>query len=443
MKLCYLIVAAFFFLTSLIYAQKTTADSAAAAVGGKATAIDGDLILDDIDNTILPAEKPKNPVPPHETAKTTDTPSVTETAGAPLPSGIQTPAPKITDEELILEGGEESLLGKERKLQPEDAAPSTATASLPDTAPSAETAEHQPADSPLPGPGAFADSAVRAASPSLSPAPAVEDVHAINFARNLKEYRSPKLAMLMSLILPGSGQVYAKANLWAAAFGVVEAAVIGTGLALSAKSKRIKKDAHAFADKHYDTGSFSGYTNDLRIYLQSLSDSTSYASIFLDGGDTALLAEARKKSDVYYDYINRGVSSPFIRGWDDVRPSFSSSGFDSITQSDPEFGIVTDTSYLLFLKPDSTNRLFGVSANQEHYNDILRDSRDWAGYARNTFLSLLINHVASSVMAGIAAKKHNDELLGRESLWQRINLEQRYVFTGSETAPGYSLQVAF
>jgi hypothetical protein len=58
-------------------------------------------------------------------------------------------------------------------------------------------------------------------------------------------------------------------------------------------------------------------------------------------------------------------------------------------------------------------------------------------------MSLLVNHVASAVMAGILAKRHNDELLGRESFWRRVGIEQQYVNTGSTTVPGYALQVRF
>jgi hypothetical protein len=58
-------------------------------------------------------------------------------------------------------------------------------------------------------------------------------------------------------------------------------------------------------------------------------------------------------------------------------------------------------------------------------------------------MALLVNHVASAVMAGILAKRHNDELLGKESFWQHIDMKQLSVNTGSGTSPGYALQVRF
>jgi hypothetical protein len=127
-----------------------------------------------------------------------------------------------------------------------------------------------------------------------------------------------------------------------------------------------------------------------------------------------------------------------------VEPVFTSSGFQ---YDAARFGVyqgdTSTTAYLVFLQSDPARTMYGISANQEHYSSLLRDSRNWAGYSRSTFLSLLINHIAASVTAGIAAKKHNDALLGRESVWRRIDFEQQFVFTGTETAPGYVLKVSF
>jgi len=474
MKPLHLIVAAVLFLTAVISAQKAPSADSAAAAGGKASSIDGDLILDGNDNAILPVEvkKPAAPVvsPAIKAPPTTDTtaanavaPAVSATqkssspqAGSAASAAAATPAQKVTDEELILDGGEEELLGKEKSLRPKMAVSAGETAPLPDSAAAGKQTTALPA---LPTPGAFADSAVRGAKPTAAiaaPAAKIENARAINFARNLKEYRSPKLAMLMSLVLPGSGQVYAKSNLWAAAFGAIEAAIITTGFTLSAKAAKVKKQAHGFADQHYDTAAMRGYLDSLKQYLPKLptttgvdpdvkADSIYNKVIFVTGEDSTFFMDAKQRNDAYYGYLDRGTSSAFIRGWDDVRPAFTSSGFVLDAGDSLRFGKFgeSDTSYLVFLLSDSSKTMYGYSDNQIHYDQMLKDSRDWADFSRTTFLTLLLNHVASSVMAGIAAKKHNDELLGKESFWRRINLEQRYVFTGSETATGYALEVAF
>ncbi|MGA2507793.1 MAG: hypothetical protein ABSF80_09990 [Chitinispirillaceae bacterium] len=469
-------------LTASVYAQTTLPvkpDSSATTVkkaAPQAKNTDEDLILDDNDKSILPIEnkKPAAQAAPAARAATVaadtglkktaaasiDT-SAAKTAAAGQAAKPQTQvlvkdtAKKVTDEELILEGGEENLINKEKTVQYKPSLPgqSGTTGTGNDSSAAAAAGKQNQGTVSLPTPAGFADSATKTSQASGAnagaplPAATIESVHSINFARNLKEYRSPKLAMLMSLILPGAGQVYAKSNLWAAAFGVIEVGLISTGVALSAKSKTVSNNAHAFANQHYDTNTYKQYTTYLKSYLHSINDSTSYSSsIFFEGEDTSFLSEARNKSDLYYNNIN-SRTLPYIRGWDDVQTNFTNNGYQIQGSDTSRFGIVTgpkgDTSYLLFLKPDSTNRMYGISANQVHYNSMLDESRKWANYSRNTFLSLLLNHLASAIMAGIAAKRHNDELLGRESFWHHIEVEPCYVNTGSGTSPGYAVQVEF
>jgi len=475
MKSCYYTFILFFFIAAELPAQNTLPvkpDSSATTVkkaASQAKNIDEDLILDDNDKSILPVENKKavTPVPPATkiAPATADTglkktaPASIDTSAAETATTGQAAKPqaqirakdtvkKVTDEELILEGGEEDLLNKEKAVQFKPALPGqTGTARI-DSAAAAAGKQNQGGVS-LPTPAGFADSATKslptaqgASGGTPLPAATIESVHSINFARNLKEYRSPKLAMLMSLILPGAGQVYAKSDLWAAAFGLVEVGIITTGVVLSAKSKKVLNNAHSFADKHYDTSAFKQFTKDLKQYLPSVGDTSSYSSsIFIAGEDTTFLTEARNKSDAYYNDIN-SRTLPFIRGWDDVQPAFSAIDGYQVSGSDP-YAKDTTYKYLLYFKPDTSNRLYGISANQVQYNGMLDESRKWAGYSRNTFLSLMINHLVSAIMAGISAKRHNDELLGRESFWKHIEVDPCYVYTGSGTSPGYALQVEF
>jgi hypothetical protein len=436
---------------------------------------DEELILDDNDKSILPVVK-KSTVPAATAADTvkkqTGTPaSAAAGAGAgavhAIPSPAQNPVKdvkdvkdtvkKVTDEELILDGGEEDLLAKIRTIKPKTAVPEKARPDSGTIAPDLQNrttaagitdSAMQPRQSSVTETSGGATDA-----PSALSAPAViQDARSINFARNLKEYRSPKLAMLMSLILPGSGQVYAKSNLWAMAFGVIEVALVSTGFTLSAKAKNLKKEARTYADQHYSAPGFQQYTNDLRQFLNTNSatfknpDSV-YREIFDNlSSDSVFLVNAGQKNDAYYDDIGR-EALPYVRGWNDVRPVFSSSDAfqSSITPADPEFENIpqAEFSFRFRLKSDTSIQRYGVSAYQSHYREMVNDSRQWAKYSNRTFLSLLVNHVASSILAGITAKRHNDELLGNESFWQHITIEQRFVNTGSETVPSYALQVGF
>jgi hypothetical protein len=305
----------------------------------------------------------------------------------------------------------------------------------------------------IPSPGSLTVPATPAAPVAELPVPAtIEKTHSINFARNLKEYRSPKLAMLMSLILPGSGEVYAQSNIWAAGFVIAEAAIIVEGASLAASATKKTNAAHSYANAHYSDSAEVHYMDSLHAYLKANGEDTLFTSIF-DSADLSTyqnILKSGKKNNYYYStLLTGGQSSPFIRGWDDVTPStFSSTGW-LFNHSDSQIyrkfpaNAAADSSYFLNLKSDTTTILYGQSAHQQVYSGMIQSALNLSNYSRDVFLTLIVNHIASAITAGLLAKKHNDELLGQESFWNHVGVEISYVNTGSQTVPDYAFQVKF
>jgi hypothetical protein len=468
-----------------VFAQKDSAAQPQKAIAQpvKPVASDEELILDEPAGAIVPeAKKPvpetaTNPTPaPSATAvkpdakvsaDTTPKPAIVPeplkdttpvgTAAVPAPAppkeavAAKDTANVEVDEELILDGGAEDLLGRE-KIAPAKTAAKTDSTSADSTAAAAGIVP----DSSATAASTDSTSKQASAAASVTPLPKqlaaqtkIEKVRSINFGANLKEYRSPKLAMLMSLILPGSGQVYAKSNWIAAGFLALEAAVFGTGYAFIAKSKTQKKKAHAFADSLYDVSKYETYSEDLKNFLKAQGNDEEKAnSIFIDSifygdttGELTFFENAQQKNDDYYDDI-QSQSSIFVRGWKDVEPDFdATNGFNGIDTSriqTPSGG----PDYLVSHK-GRNDLAFGFSENQATYIDMINAAQSQARNGRNVYLSLLVNHIASAVIAGIVAKKHNDALLGQESVWRRIEVEQNLVNTGSHTVNGYALGITF
>jgi hypothetical protein len=418
-------------------------------------------------NVVPAPNKPPAPAPAADTVKNLPSPgtvlpaapaSTTSPQAGKSPETVKDSFNKAGDEDLILEGGEEDLLDQAKVAQ-KKAAGTKISASPFDSAHGAlnpatlSPGTAGPAKSPstIPTPGSLTVSNSQAAPAAELPVPAtIEQVHSLNFARNLKEYRSPKLAMLMSLILPGSGELYAQSDIWATGFVVAEAALIATGASLASTATKKKQAAYTYAGQHYKDTSMKAYLDSLHAYLHTKGeDSLFYQAIFTDSSDQTFLKQAGTKSSTYYNLINLGPSSPFIRGWDDVTPAiFTRQGgfqLDSIesTKYFKDTSGNPDSSYLLKLVSDSTTLLFGQSAHQQVYNGMIQSSLQWSNYSRSVFLTLIINHIVSAITAGILAKKHNDELLGQQSFWQHIGVDVSYVNTGSQTVPSYALQVKF
>lgn len=202
-----------------------------------------------------------------------------------------TPQPAAApDTGLFIGEGEEDIFQAEKVTAPaaNDAAAKPASTTTPANASPTSTPKYEDYDrgqryrgrysggmprEEAPGQQARSSEAVKqTAATNVAPVetvkPAViEQVRSINFAKNLKEYRSPKTAMFMSLLLPGLGQAYTKRYVKAGVFGAVEIALISASVKFAMDGTRKKKDAQAFADLHFDADTFRVFYNNLRTHI--------------------------------------------------------------------------------------------------------------------------------------------------------------------------------
>ncbi|MBD3243304.1 MAG: hypothetical protein GF331_22125 [Chitinivibrionales bacterium] len=290
----------------------------------------------------------------------------------------------------------------------------------------------------------------------------IEDARSVNFARNLEEYRSPKLAMFLSLLVPGLGQAYAKSNWKTALFGVLELGIIGVSVGYNVAGRNATEDAYDFADQHYDPGDtlFANYYNELYQFFEEriqATDDTVTAQQLIDEiyypmNERESFMETYEqhrysKSDRYYDWIDE---KSYVQGWDDCVPAFdtirNANPSDRIDDGGKTFFVHdhSDSAYLVYIEGEDPNVLYyGYSENRNTYSDMLSTANGYFRTSTNVLFLLIVNHIASAIDAGITAKRYNDKLLGRESFWEHIGVEQRFVNTGSDVVPGYSLCIRF
>ena len=353
------------------------------------------------------------------------------------------------DEDLILEGGEENILAPvtiETPVQlpsPPDSSVTTKTAVSDSGSLSiaGEDSLSKQQKTVLPH---YPSSAMPKVEEDSKPL-AIEKTLSINFAKNYKEYRSPKLAILLSLLVPGVGQAYSHNKIKTGIFGFVEVAFIAAGAIVGYQGNKKMKNARSFADNHYNFDSLTSYYNSLEIKNPEI-DSQVFIS-YISYDDFKKEAEAGNKSQSYYNHISHEVS-PYIQGWDDVSPRFDEN-FDPINTSDSGKYIVNedpDSSYLVYFvnnNGDTSEAQFGFSPNQKLFNQKLSKANSYFRWSKSLFTMLLINHVVSAIDAGITAKAFNDKLLGKKSVWQRFNLNETIVHTPVGPAQGFALEVRF
>lgn len=306
------------------------------------------------------------------------------------------------------------------------------------------------------------------------PAAVVEDVRSINFAQNLKDYRSPKLAMLLSFILPGAGQVYSRSIAKSALFAAAEIGIVGASIAFWAQGNRKSDDFLEYANTRFNADKFAAYYKGLSDSLlvwrngdsaEARSRLQTFYSLPYRDDEYAYIDTfqtwASQRSDEFYKDIQQ---NQFVHGWLDAEPSLSEiiGAYRNSNDNDSQLSVgghvyplepsfvgdsAKDNSFLLWVPhPAIKNKQIigqGYSQYQFTYNQMVSDARTSYNRGLRLLLVLLLNHIGSAIDAGLTAKRHNDALLGRHSVWQRLELEQQWVCSGSQMAPGYAVRVSF
>jgi hypothetical protein len=379
----------------------------------------------------------------------------------------------IEEEDLLIEEGEvKKSAAKEAAIKDslarlQTAAPAhlNSTQALtrkPDSAALADSLKNALPAEKVENPSVYKDSvaAAQALAEKKPAAPArVESVHSINFAKNLKDYRSPKVAMFLSLIVPGLGQAYTKHYIRTGIFVALEATAIGLSVAYNAKGKNEYNAGKSFADQNFNFDNFTKYYGNLQNYLiTTLSDSSAAQDkingIYFDTLHSMIAANSLKTADFYRNL--EGQSNIYVQGWNDCEPKYTQDNligsppngkfYHYRTHADPE-----DTILLYLVDridpKDSTKVLeqgiFGYSPNQVTYSNMMSKSNDYYKLANTILAVMIINHLVSAVDALIGAMAYNNELLGKETLWQHVNIEPQCAVNPVNPSFGLAFRMGF
>lgn len=290
----------------------------------------------------------------------------------------------------------------------------------------------------------------------------VARIRSINFAKNQKEYRSPKRAMFLSLLIPGAGQAYAKKYWKTAVFGVVEIALIGLAVKFSKDGDKRRENARNHADSTFKLSKFLKFYND---FEKKFSVETGDSSLFSTDIQQSIFSESQEyyqnkyenitslshDVDIRQDFDSDIESKIFVQGWSDCEPGFTvEDGYlpDDGTYSYYYQSYSPDTLWQLnsLNKADSSivsSSIYGYSRYQSIYSNMLSESNSFHGKKTSMVLLLLLNHIASGIDAFISARGYNDKLLNKESVWRRINLDQQMALTSNGIESRFDIKVRF
>lgn len=207
--------------------------------------------------------------------------------------------------------------------------------------------------------------------------------------------KSPKLAFLMSLVLPGAGQLYAGAPKRGAGFLAVEASSwVAYGL-LTSKGNEKKSEFRAFADAHWDIDKYVHWRTSYATHgdtthslpFKDDQDRSDYESKYPGQPGRGVEIDAQQ----YYELL--GKYDQFVDGWDDKQRRDEA---------------------------DSTQLV--TSVNRVKYEDMRNDSNKLLKRASLGLGVALFNHVISAIDAAKFARTHGKTAAIGERVRIRLDL---------------------
>ena len=201
---------------------------------------------------------------------------------------------------------------------------------------------------------------------------------------NLKQ-KSPTKAFLLSLAVPGLGQLYYGSKIKPVLFVGAEAAGWILRANYSDEGDRLTEEFEAFNRAHWSEGDYRDYL--VLAYDTSDEDAITAKEISHHLPDT--------RTQQYYEMT--GKYNQFAWGWDDA--VLDGNTLDDYRQ--------TDT-----IQPITSDPVTPFSARRIAYEDMRGEANNKHRNADRMLAALLVNHVASAIEAFISTKRHNSKAGG-------------------------------
>lgn len=255
-------------------------------------------------------------------------------------------------------------------------------------------------------------------------------------------YKSPKKAMFMSLVVPGSGQLYTGGSSFTYVRGAVylalEAALWGGWYYFSVyKYDNQVKNYKKFAKKHYSIGRYEKEMLDLVNQLASESEESYFETRYMNSRESFCEAiygkasasgcyTAGKMFDNDAAHAARFRNNPVSLGeevkavgsfydgsalYSEISDKSYVLGWDDVEDAELAMNLHLDDDY------DGEYIPLAKSKNMKEYRDMRSKATDYANMQAWFFGGLIVNHLVSAVDAAFTANAHNKELYSEDLSW--------------------------
>ena len=252
-------------------------------------------------------------------------------------------------------------------------------------------------------------------------------------------YKNPRKALFMSLVVPGSGQLYVGGstftNVRGGVYLALEAALWGGWYYFSVHKYNNQVDKYKdFARKHYSIGRYEQAMRDL-YNADAVNYEAEFRNRYLGSRESfceALYGDAKSRgcfdrTKLYQNdvsYLNDFVRKPVELGKEEKNVHFK--------DADEVYSFIADNAYVLgwddvrdatlvtnlgLEDPNSKTELLGKSDNRSEYRSLRSKANDYADMQAWFFGGLILNHIVSAVDAALTANSHNKALYQEDLSW--------------------------
>ena len=257
-------------------------------------------------------------------------------------------------------------------------------------------------------------------------------------------YKSPRKALFMSLVVPGSGQLYvggsAFTNVRGGVYLALEAALWGSWYYFSVyKYDNQVKKYKKFAKEHYSIGRYEAGMREIFDQLSDETEESRFETRYMGNRESfceAIYGNAASSGcytgdrlfhndKAHYDRFSVGNPVSLDEEIDAVGSFYDgSSMYQQIADKSYVLGWddVQDQAVVVSLELESDELSDGVvplatSSNMDEYRSMRSKANDYADLQVWFFGGLVLNHIVSAIDAALTANAHNKTLYSEELSW--------------------------
>ncbi len=268
----------------------------------------------------------------------------------------------------------------------------------------------------------------------------VSKVHGIDEMKG--KYKSPRKALFMSLVVPGSGQLYVGGSSFTYVRGGVylalEAALWGSWAYFSVHKYNDQVDKYKkFAKNHYSIGRYEIGMRDLYKQLSDETEETRFENRYMNSREDfceALYGDAKSYGCYVKGQLFSNDKNHLNKFKDQKSLGEEVKGLKDVYDMSALYQEIADKSYVLGWE-DVTDQAIAINLNLEtdnpsngtvplgsskyldEYRSMRSKANDYADMQAWFFGGIILNHIISAVDAAFTANSHNKALYSEDVSW--------------------------